>query len=217
MELSDCELDLFGVLTWFEPDAALPGIPGMRPYSLASRAALTLLKSPVFTADAIDRSDIALYVFLHSAPLAEVTGSFWDSSWRAALPPIEAALTAEDLHAFAEYRARTHSALDASRLVVRSRPKTRYTEDPPADLVPPNDLAAKLTVISRNRGWSEEDILWRTWLPKALQIYNADRFWNGAWTVRPGRETNPEDYQDITPDWMPAPIVPASIDTPPPP
>lgn len=207
MELNEFEHDLFGLLTWFEPDAALPGVPDLRPYSLASRAALTLLKSSIFAEETpITAADVALYVWLHSAPLPEVTGCLWDGSWRVALPPLEAALTAEDLHAFAEYRTRTLSAIAASQLAIRPRPATKHAEEPPRDLVPPNDLAAKLTVISRNRGWSEEQILWRTWMPKALQIFYADRFWNGTWTVRPGRETTPEDYQDTVPDWLtPAP------------
>lgn len=225
MELTPGEFELFRDLTWFEPDPALPGVPALRPLSICSYKALKLLKQRVFFEEhgldaEEERRQIALYVWMHSNPIAEVSGALWDNSWRAAIPPVLEALTDGDVLAFLEYRIRTLSAIEASRLFIRPKPPSRFSAPRPDDIIVPSEICSRLSTISRARGWDKDEILWRTWLPQALQLYYTECYWNGDWTVRSGSHVAPDERHahDGTPDWAAGIVTPAphlKVDIPP--
>ncbi len=211
MELSDDERDHFAALAWFEPDPALPGFKNMRPLSLASRQALRMMGSPLFSENAElstlnsehERAHLAVYAWLHTAPLADITACLWDGTW-VALANAGAQATDADLSAFRMYRDRTLKAVAASRVAIRPRDGTDST---PGDVVGPVDLAFKLSLVTRGSARTAGELrslLWHVWLPQALQLVHADLRWNGSWTIVPGRETSAADFtpEATTPEWM---------------
>lgn len=191
---------LFLRLGWFAPDSALIGVR-TRPVSLGSMEAMRLMGLSLLEAEAADLDaaletrEIAAYLWLHSAPVAEVELALWDGSWRAIWEAQDEPCTAV-VAAWRMTRERLRAVIRAAGIEVLPRPKAA-TDETPWNVVGPQDLAFKLSVIARCTGWGRRKILWRLPVAQALQIYHAELRWHGVWTVRPGRRVAPGTFDDF--------------------
>ena len=190
---------------WFDAShawLASESCPDPRPLSLASLDALRLMNIE-FAACAFDTREIALYRWLHIAPLHEVRSALWSGTWR--LLFLNPEPLAEDIvAAFLDERDRVAAMIAAVTISVRPKPKSK-TDNTPADVVAPTLVTFRVCTIAAHIRADLEQVRWHLPIVQALQVYH-DALWeSGRWTVRPGREVKPEDLADLTPDSLKEP------------
>lgn len=217
MELNDFECGLFRDLSFFADDTtAFAGLE-MRPASLCSWKAMSMMNLKLIEEDAEvsveqETREIAVYLWLHSAPLHEVCAALWDGSWRGVWESA-AEPAPHVVAAFRAWWARVLLMVRASAVRIRPRPKVPGDKTP-RDLLPPEELAAKVGHIAAFTGAPLKHVKWHLFIGEALQHYHTAMRWHGAWTVRPGAEVKAEDCEDLMPDFLKTPAP--DIDTAPP-
>lgn len=204
MHLNDFERDLFRDLAFFSEDTGFLGHE-LRPLSLASYRAteimgLTLLHENHQLDAQAETREIAAYLWLHSAPLGEISSALWSGAWRGIMETFTEPMPSI-VEAFREWRTRLLMCLQAADVVVRARPRPAK-DDTPRDVISPGNLAFTVAMVCHFTGFPRQQVKWHIFLPEAMQYYHTALRWNGAWTVAPGREVKVEDFADMTPDWM---------------
>lgn len=202
MHLNDFERDLFLDLAFFSEDTGFLGHE-LRPLSLASMKAMRLMGLTVLEEEhqldaQSETREIAAFLWLHSAPLRDISAALWSGGWREILAAFDEPMP-EIVNAFRAWRTRLLSCIHAADIILRARPKPQK-DDTPRDVVGPNSFAFTVAMICHFTGFSRQQVKWRIFLPEAMQYYHAALRWSGAWTVRPGREVKVEDFADLTPD-----------------
>lgn len=206
MNLNSFERQLFRDLAFFAEDGAFPGIAEMRPLSICSMKAMEMMGLSLFQEkskdldEARELCEINVWLWLHTAPLAEVCAGLWDGTWRGVLEseqrPAEVIVSE-----FRRWHVRVLSMLDAAAVDIRPRPRLK-SDDTPRDVVGVNRMAFMVSMIAHHSGMDREKVKWHFFLPEALQEYHSAMRWNGQWTVRPGQEVKAEDLVDLEPEWM---------------
>lgn len=215
---SEEEVDFFRDLAFFgagSPFSDVEEMEPMRPLSLCSRKAIQMmglrLLDPAAGLTVEEESkELAVFVWLHSAPLPEICAALWSGEWRAVLAsaePLPALLSA-----FHEWRAMVLLMLDAAQVHVRPKPK-RKGDDTPKDLFYLTNLANTITLIAHASGFGREEIKWHIFLPEALQYFHFGLHWNGAWTVRRKADVQPAECDDLMPDYLQTPVPPEDVDS----
>jgi hypothetical protein len=207
MELGDLQ-PFVADLAWFEPshDFFAPQL-SLRPLSLATWhlmqiTGITLLNEEITLDEIEETRQVAVYIWLHHAPIDRITEALWSGAWRAIYAE-QAEPLPEMLAHWRHYRARTLAALSASKFEVQSR-KSAEKDDTPKNLIGPRPLPFTLALIARETGWAKEQILWQTWLPQIRQIELAALRWHGSWTV-PVKPATTTPVTDFAPDWAKPP------------
>lgn len=211
-------------LAFFDEARELFGIPA-RPLSLASREAIRLMglrlldPDPAYAGPDDELREMAVYVWLHTAPLADVTDGLRSGAWRAVAADLDpASYSAEEtLPLWRDERIGLAALVAAVAYDVRPRPRpapakgasARQDETPP-DVIEPSRLAFRLRLLMRDTGASRVDALWEWPYGQAMQMCQAAQRWEGQWTVPAMERTGPADFSgfDLGGDA-------ADIDTPP--
>jgi hypothetical protein len=206
MSLSESERHLFRDLAFFAEDGAFPGVEELRPLSILSMKAMEMMGLALFQEKAEDLTperelqEINVWLWLHTAPLAEVCSGLWDGTWRGILvsdqQPAEV-IVAE----FRRWHVRVLAMLEACAVDIRPRPKSKG-DDTPRDIWPPSRIAFMVSMIAHHSNMDREKVKWHFFLPEALQEFHCAMRWNGQWTVKPGEEVSPEDLMDLTPSFL---------------
>jgi hypothetical protein len=177
--------------------------PQPRPLSLGSLDALRRMKIDLFAADSpriVTPREIALYRWLHTAPLPEVKAALWSGTWDTLFSDdiqLDDIITAS----FMAERDRLAAILKAVTITIRPKPK-RGKDDTPPDVVSPALEAFRLVTIAGALRADLEHVRWHLFIGQALQAYHVALWESGRWTVIPGREVKPEDVEDLEPGWM---------------
>lgn len=187
--VESCYDRVFRDLAWFEPDTFLLGRE-VRPVSLASDLAMRLIGLRLFDDEPLDdraeAAEIGVFLWLHSAPIREVSEALWTGGWREILDGFRndpEPASPEVLAEFRSARARLAACRKASRYSVRPKPRKDFDDDEPEDLVPPSGMGWRVRTIARETGWPRETILWRVPLVQVDQICHAADYEAGKWTV----------------------------------
>jgi hypothetical protein len=189
---------------WFEASHSCLG-SSARPLSLLSAHALRLMGVTWLESVPGDLEkearELAVYVWLHTAPLAEVKASLWTGEW------VETWIHAPDVPDIVRAglraeRERLTSMLAAVTTAERPKPR-KGKDDTPRDVLPPSLLTFRLMVVRAEAGLTLDQAGWHLPLVQAMQIYHAARWREGVWTVRAGtRQITPADVTDLAPDWL---------------
>lgn len=174
-----------------------------RPLSLGSLDALRRMKLDLFAADSpriVTPREIALYRWLHTAPLHEVKAALWSGTWDLLFSD---GIQLDDLitASFMAERDRLAAILKAVTITIRPKPR-RGKDDTPPDVVSPALEAFRLVTIAGALRADLEHVRWHLFIGQALQAYHVALWESGRWTVIPGREVKPEDIEDLEPGWM---------------
>ncbi len=170
-----------------------------RPLSLASLDALRLMELD-FTREDFETREIALYRWLHTAPLRAVKAAIWTGEWRglfSAPEPLDEIIIA----AFRAERARLAAILAAVTVSVRARPK-RGKDDTPPDVIAPTLATFRAVTIASALRADLDHVRWHLPVVQALQVYHHALWESGRWTVRPGEKATAEQLSDLSPEWM---------------
>lgn len=206
------ERNLQRVLTlpfaWFPPDTLLFD-QELRSLSLCSHQAtkvmgLRLLDPLATYEDPLEEmGEVLAYVWLHTAPVAEISRALWDGRWRGAMAYREKspAATLALLNEWREMRERVLALLAATEIRIRPRPPkpgAQPSEIPP-DVIHPTLLAAQIATVERELGESRERARWHVPIWEAWQIWHVDRSREGKWTI-PGkdRSVTEDAFEDFT-------------------
>lgn len=168
-----------------------------RPLSLGSLDALRLMGLD-FASAIFDTHEIALYRWLHIAPLHDVRFALWTGSWDSLFfnpEPLDEAIVA----AFRHEQSRLAAILAAVTVTVRARPRKGRDETPP-DVIAPTLTTFRAVTIAAALRADLEHVRWHLPVVQALQVYHHALWESGRWTVRPGREATREELADLTPD-----------------
>ena len=185
----------------------------MRPLSICSAKAMDLMglglfKDDVELSDDEQRRQIKVWLWLHTAPLAEICAALWDGTWRGLLDSKEApghAIVTE----FRSWHQRVLWMLEACAVDIRPRPRSKG-DDTPRDVVPPSKMAFMVSIICHHTHLERHRVKWHLFLPEALQEYHVAMRWNGQWTVRPGSEVKMEELENLAPEWLTSPDIDTS-------
>lgn len=186
--MTDSERAVFSRLAWFPVDSVVLDVD-CRPLSLGSEEAVGLMGLRVLDrgaelSPAEEWREVRAYVWLHSEEVDVVSRALWSGAWRSLLEEMPE-LGAPELAALAEWREIREavlSAVEASRVTVKPRPKSGKDETPSA-VTGPGMLAHKVAVIGMATGMGPREVLWDLPLAWAEQVYHARMRWEGAWTV----------------------------------
>lgn len=211
MQLNDFERGLFCDMAFFADDPAFAGVD-TRPPSLCSWKAMQMMGLRLVReneeAGIEERTrEIAVYLWLHSAPLPEVCAALWDGSWRGVLDSA-ADPAPHVVAAFEAWWMRVLAMVSAAAVQIRPRPKVAGDKTP-RDILGPEELAARIGHVAHFTHAPLKRVKWHMFVGEALQHYHTAMRWNGAWTVRPGAEVRESDCADLMPDVL-------KVDTAPP-
>lgn len=191
-------------MIFFRDPHLLLGDAPRRAYSLGSEAVLASLDCGVMQAEhglALEEEvlQIALYDFIHTAPLREVRFLTNVGDWRQGFADVR--LSATTVASFRVMAAEVRALLRAVDFRVRAREEDRRAaEREPADAKRPFLLAVQLRRLARCTGWARDFILWHLPLWEARALLHAAAWDEGRLTVMPGDgEPTPED---LRPEWM---------------
>jgi hypothetical protein len=147
-----------------------------------------------------DTREIALYRWLHIAPLHQVKAALWSGSWRLLFFDPEP-LSEEIVATFRCEQARIAAILAAVTITIRPRPR-KGKDDTPPDVLKPTMATARAVIVAKALGASLDYVRWHLPIVQALQVYHHEKWNDHCWTVRPGKEASAEDLEDLTPeDW----------------
>ena len=158
-----------------------------RPVSLGSMEIMRRLGISVMKPDheldyAQELGEIAIFTWLHTAPLADIHRALWLGTWHDELvapdgeyPTLVAAFRAD--------RDLLSRAISHVHMRVRAKPGTSNS-DVPNEVVPPTLHEHRLFVLMNTTHQTREQLEYRTGIITALQMYHASRWHEGAWTVR---------------------------------
>lgn len=194
-------------LSWYDETPELFGVPA-RPLSIASREAIRLMglrvldREPAYSGPADELGEMGLYLWLHTAPLADVCDAIHAGTWRAAatvLDPDDPA-SLEALALWRDERCALAETVAAADYDIRPKPRPPGSrpspaEDTPADVVDPLRIAYRLRLLMRDTRASREEALWHWPYAQALQICHAADRWEGRWTVPAMERTGDADFE----------------------
>lgn len=203
--MSDSSRLHYARLAWFEPDPPALGDIQLRPLSLGSKSAMELMELTVMDeahglTEEQETMQILLYIWLHTAPITEITGALWDGSWLA-FGNVTMEQDPKLLEEMRRHFACVRPAIAASLVKLRSREKSKH-DDTPLDVIGLTDLGHRIFTLIRVTGWTERRVMWHLWLPKALQLYHGELRRQGVWTIAPPRPVDPTDYEDTVPEFL---------------
>jgi len=192
-------------LSWFESAHDLLG-PDARPLSLGSSHALRVidlrwLDSAQDLSLEEESRELALYAWLHTAPIRDVCVALWQGSWRSIAQQAPDVPDIVRAHLRME-RDNLMAVLDAAAIQERPKPQTGGKSQTPRDVIAPSTLTYRLVKVCQGLQISREEALWHVPLVQAIQVYHAARWEEGVWTVRPGEEITEAQVADLEPDWM---------------
>lgn len=191
-------------LAWFDSSHVILG-ESARPLSLASSHALNVMGNRwLDTRESLtldeEAREIAVYAWLHTAPLADVCAGLWMGAWatlRDQAPPVPDVVLAH----LRMNRDSLMATLDAAAVIERPKP-AKGKSDTPRDVIPPSLLTYRAMTVARATSMPMTAVLWELPLVQAMQVYHAARWEASVWTVRPGECVPEADLGDLTPDWM---------------
>lgn len=189
-------------LAWHPPDLVAGGI-ALRPLSLCSQHTLALLgcalpEEAEGRSEEEERREVALYLWLHSAPVAEISIAIWSGSWRAI---VEAAVEELSGEAVADCRAmfwRQRQLLAAAEVRLIPKPDLGQVKIPPEVIAAPV-LAHRIGTLAARLRLSPDEIGWELPLPQAWQYYHEAMISLGSWTARPAVQIAAEEFADFDP------------------
>lgn len=196
--MTDASRAMFLKLAWFPPDTELLGSEA-RPLCLATWEAMTLMGLTLLDREAeISPEDeyrqLMVYRWLHCEEPQEISRALWSGSWRAMLEvEIPEPLPADLLEVWQEEKQRLLALLEATEVAIRPRPRSGH-DDTPFEVVGPDALAHRLSVVERATGRGGWEIFWEMPLYQFWQRYHAEMRWHSFWTVRPGKRVDPEAF-----------------------
>lgn len=204
--LSDYDRRIVLGLSFFPPDREILGV-ATRSLSIASHQWVKMVGLRCLDpfADMTPREELAqvsAYVWAHSADPDLVGESAWTGDWLPSLEYTEStpeqtlALVAD----WRRVRERVLSLVAATEIEVRPRPKGKNSEKIPSAVVGPSRLAHKIATVSRETGYTREEVLWHLPLWEANQIYHASLRRDGAWTTPVMERSSPDDFADFSVD-----------------
>jgi hypothetical protein len=202
MQLGDYERGVLRDLAFFTEDTDFLGI-ALRPVSLLSWKAMEMMKLELIHDDVdstaeVRTREIAVFLWLHSAPLPEVCAGLWDNSWRA-IHQSAAEPAPELVQAFNAWWIRVLMMVAAAKIAIRPKPKVAGDKTP-RDLYWVEDLAQKVGHIAAFTGSSRHEVKWQMFIGEALQHFHCAMRWHGQWTVKPGAKVEQADCEDLVPE-----------------
>lgn len=189
-------------LAWHPPDLVAGGI-ALRPLSLCSQHTLQLLGSELpeereaRSADE-ERRDVALYLWLHSAPVAEISIAIWSGSWRAVVDAAVEDLTDDAVEDCRAMFWRQRQLLAAAEVRLIPKPDLGQVKLPPEVVAAPL-LAHRLGTLASRLRLSLDEIGWELPIPQAWQLYHEAMLAQGSWTARPAVEIAESEFVDFDP------------------
>lgn len=190
-------------VSWFESSHGCLG-DDARPLSLLSAHALRMMGLTWLDGRALDLEsearELAVYVWLHTAPLKEVKREIWTGEWRELW---EASTDVPDVVRAGLRAERDRLTRVLASATVKERPKPKKGKDEtPRDVLGPTLLTYRLMTVAKSCGLTLEQAGWELPLVQAMQIWHGARWADGVWTVRPVRQITKEDVTDIGPDFL---------------
>ncbi len=186
---------------WFDAShawLASDDCPQPRPLSLASFDALRMMG--IRFADCVfDTRQIALYRWLHIAPLHAVKSVMWTGTWDGLFANPDP-LSEENIAAFRAERDRLAAVLAAVTISIRAKPRHKDAEKTPPDVLSPTLATFRAVTVAAMLRADLEHVRWHLPIVQALQVYHHALWSEGRWTVRPGREVVRKDLEDLTPE-----------------
>lgn len=190
----DPDLSRMRLAAWLAPAEVRIGPWTLRPFSLGSLilAERMGIDFRPGAAGGAREEHLGRYCWGHSAPLEEVLWHLFCDSWRGPVAELEFSGLLDGCEGdLGAYLGRALAATDALWVETRERKRADGVkeEKPPADLVTP-DFRALLVMAGARAlpGVAEEDLVWRTPLPRLVGYWHAGLWSDGAWTVgmKPG-------------------------------
>ena len=198
--------DLQQILTlpfaWFPPDTVLFEQP-VRSLSLCSHQAVKVMGLKVLDPlatweDPLDEMrEVLAYVWLHSAPIDEISRALWSGRWRDQMVYREtsAAATIALLGEWRAFRERVLALLASTEIRIRDKPARTGAapDDTPPDVISPTLLAVQIAVACEVLSEPRERVCWHVPIWEAWQAYHVDRRREGRWTVAGRDRRVPEE------------------------
>jgi hypothetical protein len=205
--MTDLDRALTLPFAWFPPDTRLFD-RDLRSLSLCSHQAVKVMGLRVLDPlavyeDPLDEiREVLVYVWLHTADVAELSRALWDGGWREAMTYEESspAATLALLSEWRAHRSQILALIAATEVRIRTKPRDPKLgpDDTPPDVVNPTLLSAQIVTVAETLGESLDHVKWHVPLWEAWQIYHVDRRREGRWTI-PGRDRSvPEEtFEDF--------------------
>lgn len=190
-------------LGWFDAShawLASDSCPEPRPLSLGSLEALRFMGID-FDACEFDTREIAIYRWLHIAPLHVVKAAIWSGAWHDLF--VDAGPLAEEVvAAFRAERKIIAEIIAAATVSIRAKPPPKGGMGTPPDVIAPTLTTFRICTIAAHIRADIEQVRWHLPLVQALQIYHAALWESGRWTVVPGKQATAAELEDMMPEEM---------------